>query len=782
MNILQQPDQFEPAYQPSLLFEVDAEGNEDLLEFRYGFDVEVSKQYPDVFFSVFEGYTFPLENGRAFYTPHRAIQSELSYDFQPFCLSIQNSGNSLVNYRLNLLERWNPDLFFTEITEEFGSELLTNGNFSGGLTGWTATRMVWAAAFGNVPDRAQYVAPSDGPYDGKLGQTVTVDPETDYYAEVNYRIFGIQQPVKIRIQVVYSDNSVEFADTGFFGRDTTSSIGLSFNSREETSLLFQILVLTLQGAQVGAQIFTASVKEASNRAVLLFDEDPGLLEGDIIRINKTDKTINPQYDRFVTVLSADSDSAELDLEIGERSPVPQTGRIISIIRGTGQSDIKKAFNGARQMLEKDVDFSIYQIPLTINEGEPLAKWMHPITSRKISNFSYNTLSFSISDELRDISGGTGISGSPVTPTSWGVLVTSYDEDGAELDEYYIDSFLSFRSNLNRFDVGSGTANWSWFPGGSAGPVLPEGTKSYKTEIVSKTSEFGGYELTLEIDKVDDFDSTYYLQLIDGNTGYTLIDTIDFTPGGYDGTQFYFAVHTLAAAIDASEEPGFPFQFTWGQTTTKITITWVSEAPFIVQAGYQDDLFQSETQSLFRINGESSYWNIDPFELDPVVDVTYDKLTEAFWHTIEEDCGTCCQKVNLCWLNKLGGIDYYTFDLVSSKTVQISRERMDKTLPFDWQISDRGTKDYNIESRERWNLEANFLSDEEANLIRDAVESREVYLLKYPIPVPPLSNPEDFKGYMVPINIVNESFSIQEIDYRDSIDYQITIELPATQIN
>lgn len=780
MKILRQPTDFEPAYQPSLLFELDAEGNEDRLEFRYGFEVEVSKTNPDVFFSVFEGFTFPLDNGRALYSPHRVLQSELGFNFQPFCLSIQNAGESLINYRLNVKERWNPDLYFTDITESFGSELVVNGSFNNFLNGWTATRMIWQpySSLGEVPARAQYEAPSNGPYDGKIEQTISVDPGTDYYVEVDYRVYGITQPVKIRVQVVYSDNSGKYEDTGYFGRPTTSTIGLSFNSREETSILLQVLVLTLQGATLGAQIFRVSMRESSNLAILEFDSDPGLQAGDIIRINKTDKTINPQYDRFVEVISADSDSANVNLVIGERSSVPQTGRIISIIRQTEQSDVKKAFNGARQVIEKDVDFSIYRIPLSLgDEVFPPAKWLHPVTSRRIADYTYNTLSFAVSDELLAISGGSDIS-SPSYPASWGALITSYDSVDEVLNEFYVDSSTSFRTQLNRFDIGSGTANWSWIQDVE---VIPGNTKRYKTEIVSRTDYSNGFHITLILSSSNQNANSEFH--VDDNT-FSIVD-VDYAPTPYQ-TFTANILRFIDSIEELAEAPGYPYTLTIQNDTPQAgyyTITWTSDSPFTFNIMYDDYHFGDSGQLIYfgdkpydendAINGG---WNNSAYPALAIVESEYEVLTEPFWHYIEEDCGgSCCQKVQLCWLNKLGGIDYFTFDLISSKTISISRDTMEKTIPLDWSIGDRGTKDYNIDSRERWNLEANFLSDEEANLIKDAVESREVYMLKYPITVPGSSDPEDFKGYLIPINIVNESFTIQEIEYRDSIDYQITIE-------
>ena len=84
---------------------------------------------------------------------------------------------------------------------------------------------------------------------------------------------------------------------------------------------------------------------------------------------------------------------------------------------------------------------------------------------------------------------------------------------------------------------------------------------------------------------------------------------------------------------------------------------------------------------------------------------------------------------LAFKNKLGGIDYFTFNLVSKYNSNINRTIMNKNLPYNFTAGDRGRKVIDQTVKEVWTVNTRYLTDYEALFIRELVESVDVYLLE-----------------------------------------------------
>ena len=88
-----------------------------------------------------------------------------------------------------------------------------------------------------------------------------------------------------------------------------------------------------------------------------------------------------------------------------------------------------------------------------------------------------------------------------------------------------------------------------------------------------------------------------------------------------------------------------------------------------------------------------------------------------------------------FLNELGGYDYYSFDLADTKQDNITRETYEQTFvnytsggsSVPYNISRRGNKVYSISYEETRTAESNYLTQEQADWLRELVESPNVFI-------------------------------------------------------
>jgi len=105
-----------------------------------------------------------------------------------------------------------------------------------------------------------------------------------------------------------------------------------------------------------------------------------------------------------------------------------------------------------------------------------------------------------------------------------------------------------------------------------------------------------------------------------------------------------------------------------------------------------------------------------------------------WFT--KDTGECGYTgTRFAFLNELGGYDYYSFDLADTKQDNITRETYEQTfVPYStttnaatYDKSRRGSKVYSISYEETRTAESDYLTQEQADWLRELVESPEVYI-------------------------------------------------------
>jgi hypothetical protein len=103
-------------------------------------------------------------------------------------------------------------------------------------------------------------------------------------------------------------------------------------------------------------------------------------------------------------------------------------------------------------------------------------------------------------------------------------------------------------------------------------------------------------------------------------------------------------------------------------------------------------------------------------------------------------------IQLAFVNKLGGVDYWTFNLVSKYRSQIERDRIKQSLRYNYNVGNRQHRIINQRITENWTINTDYITDEQAVFIRELVESPEVYWIK--------------DGNLLPIIITDDSYEFK----------------------
>jgi hypothetical protein len=153
-------------------------------------------------------------------------------------------------------------------------------------------------------------------------------------------------------------------------------------------------------------------------------------------------------------------------------------------------------------------------------------------------------------------------------------------------------------------------------------------------------------------------------------------------------------------------------------------------------------------------------------------------TQSVTRTIISNCSPY-DNVRLCWLNKLGGWDYFNFNMISKMNATITRQEHKKVLPYNYNVlNNQGNRQYNTiatNTEEKYTINTDWVTESEYTLLMELLESPEVYIVNgieytgstsilgtaYPVPL------------VTPIQITTTAYQQKKIinDY----NFNLTIE-------
>ncbi len=145
------------------------------------------------------------------------------------------------------------------------------------------------------------------------------------------------------------------------------------------------------------------------------------------------------------------------------------------------------------------------------------------------------------------------------------------------------------------------------------------------------------------------------------------------------------------------------------------------------------------------------------------------VTKATYRiTIDDGC-TIYDTYRIHWLNQYCGWDTFNFTKASQHTSNIDRKQFKSILPLSYASSDRLKKNYSTKIVDVINLQSDWITDAESELIQSLIESPYAYL-------------ENSDGTFVAINIANTSYQNKKyINGRAMFNASVDIEYTYNRI-
>jgi hypothetical protein len=400
--------------------------------------------------------------------------------------------------------------------------------------------------------------------------------------------------------------------------------------------------------------------------------------GDVIRIDKDNKQVNPQYDGLATVQAYAGGVIRTNINFGVTQS-NESGRITSIINTGGTSSYYEAFYGTRQYDENGYNFGATYIMASQSSGVSFLTDYISNQYKKTLLSDYETLSLFLDRTV-----------------GYSLNVETYTSDNTIINTEK--KLISASNSYHRMDVGVGPENITQWAGGSS---FFNSCDNYKVFIT------------------DD----YVIRL----------DYVGLTYSGFIGDVEYAGFYNSLPYFTWND--GVYTMFCWFSTANQ---WWeVSSAlgggnQFLVSSGSVGDYPPPGALNDIWQDGQDGPI-LASFLLGGIQTISNEKF-----YRIDNDCNVD-ENFRFVWLNSLGGWDYFNFKLGGKKTINVERKTYKKLLSRNYTIGDRGDTTYAQKGEEVWSVQSNWITQDESEWLTSMIESREVYHMKgqneiYPIQI------------------------------------------------
>ncbi|MFN8155592.1 MAG: hypothetical protein U0Y08_14960 [Bacteroidia bacterium] len=161
-----------------------------------------------------------------------------------------------------------------------------------------------------------------------------------------------------------------------------------------------------------------------------------------------------------------------------------------------------------------------------------------------------------------------------------------------------------------------------------------------------------------------------------------------------------------------------------------------------------------------LTGVSGYWDVTKYEIYLQSSTLVDQVSNKRTIEIVKECSEY-PKIRLAFLNRVGGVDIFSFTLKSERSLKIDREYYTKNLAYNYAIQDRGEAILNINHQEEISAWSNYLTEDEVEIMKELFTSPEVYEIN------------DAQQRIIPVVITSNEY-VQKTKYNDEMElmYQI----------
>jgi len=97
------------------------------------------------------------------------------------------------------------------------------------------------------------------------------------------------------------------------------------------------------------------------------------------------------------------------------------------------------------------------------------------------------------------------------------------------------------------------------------------------------------------------------------------------------------------------------------------------------------------------------------------------ISELKTYVIDKTCSQY-ERTTVAFLNRLGGYDFFSFNMDKKKTMTIKRDEYNKILPYNYTIGMRGSTVYNTDVEETFTMNSNWISEYECVWLEELLTS------------------------------------------------------------
>ena len=115
------------------------------------------------------------------------------------------------------------------------------------------------------------------------------------------------------------------------------------------------------------------------------------------------------------------------------------------------------------------------------------------------------------------------------------------------------------------------------------------------------------------------------------------------------------------------------------------------------------------------------------------------------------------------MNSFGAHDYFSFKLISDKTINRKPTEWQKRLPFDYTVGDRGRTNLNVELVERFTVSSDWLDDDEGDFLQSCFKSTEHWII------------DSLTGDSYPLILIDKDIQYKNINNDRLFNYVLTFE-------
>lgn len=462
------------------------------------------------------------------------------------------------------------------------------------------------------------------------------------------------------------------------------------------------------------------------------------VSGDTIYVVQDSGYTSAYYSGVFTVLSADSTGVIVDIKHTVNTPA--NGGLIYY------SDRRKTvYTGATEILSNPEMIDV------------LSGWT------EYSDISGNSLTINSSDLMRLTING-------VNPINFGISTgtTKYDLiEGVTYNiEYYVSSIYNPTNGLQavRVNLGGNTSPYLSGTGVFNTQLVCGSDKDIKLEFIMVPNGSGSHIVEVEYCKLSTINN-YSGYSFNGVIQYEEVPTWDYTKFKMNNEYYKFGNGKFLTNQPLTVKTRLGERGSMGWMSIQdyvegaeyymvVNTTNLDHTPTIPLLFYMNSMgrngFTGDTNDLilnwgvypYNLNDWSQYvygidavdettesYTIQIYQLaDPIGDPTgYSAISETRTFLIDQEC-TKYEPIRFQFLNALGQFDFFTATLLSRENININRTTYQKSLPYNYEVGDRGKTVLSLEGQQTYTVTSNWVDEDTCTWLMELFLSQEVYVL------------------------------------------------------